>query len=110
VYKAILKALSERDDTADICTDKKSNPEPDTNLRDYENVPLKEDIHEYMKHEVLPHVPNAWVDESKTKIGYEINFNRYFYKYTPPRPLGEIEAELKKNEKEIADMLHGVTK
>ncbi len=95
--------------TADICTDAKGNPEPDTELRDYENVPLKEDIDEYMKREVLPHVPDAWVDESKTKIGYEINFNRYFYKYTPPRPLEEIEADLKKIEKEIADMLAEVT-
>jgi len=109
LFKAILMALSERDETADICTDAKGNPEPDTELRDYENVPLKEDVDEYMKREVLPHVPDAWVDESKTKIGYEINFNRYFYKYQPPRPLEEIEADLKKIEKEIADMLAEVT-
>jgi type I restriction enzyme M protein len=63
----------------------------------------------YMKREVLPHVPDAWVDESKTKVGYEINFNRYFYKYTPPRPLKAIEADLKGIEKEIADMLAEVT-
>lgn len=105
LFKAILTALSERDETADICTDAKGNPEPDPELRDYENVPLKEDVAEYMKREVLPHVPDAWVDESKTKIGYEINFNRYFYKYQPPRPLEEIEADLRKIEKEIADML-----
>lgn len=109
LFKAILMALSERDETADICTDAKGNPEPDPELRDYENVPLKEDVTEYMKREVLPHVPDAWIDESKTKIGYEINFNRYFYKYTPPRPLEEIEADLKKIEKEIADMLAEVT-
>jgi len=109
LLKAILMALSERDETADICTDAKGNPEPDPELRDYENVPLKEDVDEYMKREVLPHVPDAWVDESKTKIGYEINFNRYFYKYQPPRPLEEIEADLKKIEKEIADMLAEVT-
>ncbi len=102
-------ALSERDETADICKDKKGNPEPDPELRDYENVPLKEDINEYMAREVLPHVPDAWVDESKTKIGYEINFNRYFYKFTPPRPLEEIEADLKQIEREIADMLTEVT-
>jgi len=101
-------ALSERDETADICTDSKGNPEPDPELRDYENVPLKEDIHEYMDREVLPHVPDAWVDESKTKIGYEINFNRYFYTYTPPRPLEEIETDLRLIEKEIADMLSEV--
>ncbi|MDY6931186.1 MAG: class I SAM-dependent DNA methyltransferase [Halobacteriota archaeon] len=105
LFKAILMALSERDETADICTDKNGNPEPDSELRDCENVPLKEDILGYMAREVLPHVPDAWVDESKTKVGYEINFNRYFYKYTPPRPLDEIEAELKTIEKEIASML-----
>lgn len=109
LFKAILMALSERDETADICTDKDGNREPDTELRDYENVPLKEDIHEYMEREVLPHVPDAWVDESKTRIGYEINFNRYFYKYTPPRPLEDIEADLTQIEEEIADML-GVAK
>jgi type I restriction enzyme M protein len=70
---------------------------------------LKEDVGEYMRREALPHVPDAWVDESKTKVGYELNFNRYFYKYTPPRPLEEIEADLKKIEKEIADMLTEVT-
>ena len=108
ILKAIMKALSERDETADVCTDSKGNPEPDTNLRDYENVPLKEDIEEYFKSEVLPHVPDAWIDESKTKVGYEINFNRYFYKYTPPRPLEEIEEDLKKIENDIADMLSEV--
>jgi type I restriction enzyme M protein len=107
--KAILAALSERDETADICTDAQGNPEPDTDLRDYENVPLKDNIDEYMKREVLPHVPDAWVDESKTKIGYELNFNRYFYKYIPPRPLEEIETELKQIESEIAEMLREVT-
>lgn len=120
LLKAILMALAERDETADVCTDlpaqsgarqagAKGNPEPDPELRDYENVPLKEDVDEYMKREVLPHVPEAWVDESKTKIGYEINLNRYFYQYTPPRPLAEIEVDLKKIEKEIADMLAEVT-
>jgi len=109
LFKDILMALSERDESADICTDAKGNPEPDPELRDFENVPLKEDVDEYMQREVLPYVPDAWVDASKTKIGYEINFNRYFYKYTPPRPLEEIEADLKKIEKEIADMLSEVT-
>ena len=108
-FKAILEALSERDETADICTDGNGKAEPDPELRDNENVPLKEDVAEYMKREVLPHVPDAWVDESKTKVGYEINFNRYFYKYTPPRPLTDIEADLKKIEQEIASMLGEVT-
>ena len=105
LLKAIPMALSERDETADLCTDKNGNPEPDSELRDYENVPLKEDMADYMAREVLPHVPDAWVDKSKTKTGYEINFNRYFYKYTPPRPLEVIEGELKGIEKEIAGML-----
>jgi len=105
LFKSILMALSERDDKAEICTDKKGNIEPDSELCDYENVPLTEEIAEYMAREVLPHVPDAWVDESKTRVGYEINFNRYFYKYTPPRPLEEIETDLKGIEKEIAGML-----
>ncbi len=109
LFKAILMALAERDESAEICTDAKGNTEPDPELRDYENVPLKEDISEYMQREVLPHVPDAWVDDSKTKIGYEINFNRYFYQYTPPRPLEEIETDLKRIEAEIAEMLEEVT-
>ncbi len=109
LFKAILMLLAERDETADVCTDAKDNPEPDPELRDYENVPLKEDVDTYMEREVLPHLPDAWVDESKTKIGYEINFNRYFYKYTPPRPLPEIETDLKRIEKEVAEMLAEVT-
>jgi len=109
LFKAILMALAERDETAEVCTDAKGNPEADPELRDYENVPLKGNIDKYMQREVLPHVPDAWVDESKTKIGYEINFNRYFYQYTPPRPLDEIETDLKRIEGEIADMLAEVT-
>jgi type I restriction enzyme M protein len=105
LFKAILIGLAERDETADICTESNGNPEPDPELRDYENVPLKEDIGKYMAREVLPHVSDAWVDENKTKVGYEINFNLYFYQYTPLRPLGEIEADLQQIENEIADML-----
>ena len=70
--------------------------EPDADLRDFENVPLKDDIDAYFEREVRPHVPDAWMDRSKDKVGYEINFNRHFYKYTPPRPLEEIDAELKR--------------
>jgi type I restriction enzyme M protein len=110
LFKAMIQSLSERDETAEVCRDRKGNVEPDSDLRDYENVPLKEDVEEYMKREVLPHVQDAWVDESKTKIGYEINFNRYFYKYTPPRPLEEIEADLRTIEKEIANTLSEMTK
>ena len=105
LFKAILQSLSERDETADVCKNTKGKPEPDSELRDYENIPLKEDITAYMEKEVLPHVPDAWIDESKTKIGYEINFNRYFYKYNPPRPLQEIETDLQKIEGEISKML-----
>lgn len=107
VKKAILNALAQRDDTADICYDKDGNPEPDSDLRDYENVPLKDDIDQYMDREVLPHVPDAWVDESKTKVGYEIPFTRHFYEYVPPRPLEEIEQEIKDLE-EIKGMLEEV--
>ena len=110
LFKAILIALAERDETADVCTDSRGNPEPDPELRDYENVPLTEDVQAYFEREVLPHVPDAWIDYSKTRVGYEINFNRYFYKYTPPRPLEEIEADLKKIEREIAEILAQVTK
>ena len=109
VKKAVLNALSERDETADVCTDKKSSPEPDTELRDYENVPLKEGIGEYFKREVLPHVPDAWIDESKTKVGYEILLNRHFYEYTSPRPLTEIETDIKALERNIVKMLREVT-
>jgi len=82
VLKAILTALSEKDQTADICVDKNGNPEPDADLRDTEQIPVKEDIDEYIKREVLPYAPDAWVDESKTKKGYEIPFTRHFYKFT----------------------------
>ena len=96
IRKAILSALSEKDETADICFDADGKPEPDTSLRDYESVPLKQDIYEYFEREVKPHVPDAWINEDVRddkdrqvgKVGYEINFNRYFYKYEPPRPLG----------------------
>ena len=99
--KAVLAGLSERDQNAEICVDGKGNPEPDPQLRDTENVPLKEDIHEYFAREVTPHVPDAWIDETKTKTGYEIPFTRHFYKYVPPRPLAEIDADV---ERVIADI------
>lgn len=83
--------------------------EADPKLRDFENVPLKEDITAYFKREVLPHVPDAWIDHEKTKTGYEINFNRHFYKYTPPRPLAEIDADLKQAEEVIVRLLGEVT-
>ncbi|WP_030144305.1 class I SAM-dependent DNA methyltransferase [Glycomyces sp. NRRL B-16210] len=84
---------------------KKGAPEPDPQLRDFENVPLEEDVEDYLKREVLPHVPDAWIDHEKTKIGYEIPFTRHFYTYQPPRPLEEIDAELKALEAQIQDLL-----
>ena len=108
LLKAILSALSEKDEAADICVDSKGKPEPDTDLRDTENVPLKEDIHEYFEREVKPYVPDAWIDESKTKIGYEIPFTRYFYKYQPLRPSEEIAKEIKELEESIQEKLKKV--
>jgi type I restriction enzyme M protein len=88
---------------------KGSGFEPDADLRDFENVPLKEDINAYFRREVLPHVSDAWMDRAKDKVGYEINFNRHFYKFTPPRKLAEIDADLKKAEDEILRLLREVT-
>jgi type I restriction enzyme M protein len=115
--KAVLAALSERDETAPVCLDTKGAPEPDPELRDTENVPLGEDVSEYMTREVLPYVPDAWVSEAVRdpqdgglgKVGYEINFNRYFYVYVPPRPLEEIEADIRELETEIVRMLGEIT-
>ncbi|WP_461634658.1 type I restriction-modification system subunit M [Glutamicibacter soli] len=92
--KALIAGLSQRDDTADICTGPKGKIEPDAELRDTENVPWNEDIHAYLEREVKTFVPDAWIDESKTKEGCEIPFTRHFYQYTPPRPLEEIDADL----------------
>jgi type I restriction enzyme M protein len=117
VRRAILNALSERDPEAQICRvasgGRKGQPEPDTDLRDYENVPLDEDVDAYFQREVAPHVPDAWIDETVTdakdgevgRVGYEINFNRYFYQYRPPRPLDQIEADIRALEGEIQRLL-----
>jgi type I restriction enzyme M protein len=130
VKQAIINALSVKDETADICYDSKGNPEPDSDLRDNENISLPNSIplplpldydkkasldkllpliknhcEEYMKAEVLPHVPDAWIDYSKTKIGYEIPINHHFYVYEPPRELHEIEKDIKKIEQNILDMM-----
>ena len=102
---ALVSALSERDETADICGDTEGRPEPDVELRDSENVPRKEDIQTYFEREVKPHVPDAWVDESKTKEGYEVPFTRHFYKYSPLRPLAAIKADIRRLEAEIQKML-----
>ncbi len=131
--------LGEKDPSAEICRDKKGNPEPDADLRDTENVPLPADIalplpldyegkknkgkvdvepllklvrahcEAYLEAEVLPYRPDAWIDHSKIKVGYEIPFNRHFYEYEPPRPLAEIEADIETLEGEIMAMLKAVT-
>ena len=116
VRKAILSALSERNDAAEICRDGEGRPEPDPELRDTENVPLSEDVESFFEREVKPHVPDAWIDTARRDpqdgevglVGYEINFNRYFYEYRPPRPLEEIEADIQQVEKEIMAMLREV--
>ena len=133
VRKAILAALSEADPDAEICRDKKGNPEPDANLRDTEIVPLPDDLDlplpldygkdadvsalvklvrshclAYLNAEVLPHVPDAWIDFTKTKVGYEIPLNRHFYVYQPPRDLAEIESDIKGLEADIMAMLGAV--
>ena len=106
--KVILNVMSQRDESAEICLDADGDPEPDAELRDYENVPLKEDIHVYFDREVTPHVPDAWIDESKTKVGYEIPFNRHFYVFKPPRSLDKIDADLKTVASRITTMLEGL--
>lgn len=115
--KAILAGLSERNEEADVCTDNKGNPEPDSELRDTENVPYEEDIYEYFKREVLPFAPDAWIDESKRddrdgklgRVGYEIPVTRHFYEYIPPRPLEEIEKDIEEVENELLTMLQKLT-
>lgn len=105
--KAVVDSLSEKDETAEICYNAKGEPEPDPDLRDTENVPLKRDIEEYFKAEVLPHVPDAWIDYTKTKVGYEIPLTRQFYVYTPPRPLEVIDGEIAALEEELFALLRG---
>lgn len=133
IKKAIFAALGERDSKAEICRDGKGNPEPDSELRDTENIPLphgttlplpmqfgpempnddlvkvmKPAIDAYIEAEVLPHVSDAWVDYSKTKVGYEIPINRHFYVYKPPRTLADIEKDLLALEGEVAGLLKGL--
>jgi type I restriction enzyme M protein len=108
--KAVLDAAAVADSDAPVINDRKHNPLPDPDLRDNENVPLAESIDTYVAREVLPHVPDAWVDDTKSKIGYEIPFSRHFYQYVPPRPLAEIDAEILAVETEIELLLRLVTR
>ena len=108
--KAIRNAAAQSDSDAPVVTDRKGQPLPDADLRDNENVPLADDLHAYLEREVLPHVPDAWVDDTKTKIGYEIPFTRHFYRYAPPRPVADIDAEIDAVEAEIQRVLGGVAR
>ena len=133
IRKAVFAALGERDPQAEVCWSSNGQPEADSELRDTENIPLppgtelplpmdfgpdkpnehlvetfRGEIDAYIKREVLPHVSDAWVDYSKTKVGYEIPINRHFYVYQPPRPLDEIEGDIAELEGEIAEMLEGI--
>lgn len=108
--KQILNAITWKNEEAAKVIKKKEKGgtityEPDSDLRDSENVPLLEDIEEYFKREVLPHVPDAWIDYEKTTIGYEISFTKYFYKYQPLRSLDEITKELLQVEAESEGLL-----
>ena len=103
--KNIILALSEHDDSADYVLDKKGNKLPDPKLRDSEKIPLKQDIKEYFEKEVKPYYPDAWMDRKKDKVGYEINFTKYFYEYKPPRPLKEIEKDIKEVTGEIQELI-----
>ncbi|WP_270807416.1 type I restriction-modification system subunit M [Aeromonas sp. QDB25] len=111
-FKLLVNHLAEQDDAAEVCK-AKGEPEANPDLRDNENVPLGEDIYEYLQREVLPHVPDAWIDTSKTDpldgqvgiVGYEIPFNRHFYQYQPPRELAAIDADLDAVAKEIMQLL-----
>ena len=117
VFKAILAGIGERDDSAEICRDSSGNPEPDTDLNDTENVPLKQPVEDYFAREVVPHVPDAWIDPAYCdakdgqvgKVGYEIPFNRHFYVFQPPRPLSAIDADLKACTDRILTLIGGLT-
>jgi type I restriction enzyme M protein len=112
-YRTITVDRPQRDEAGNVVLGtkgkQKGKPQPDTSLRDTENVPLSEDVEEYFKREVLPHASDAWIDADKTKVGYEIPFKRHFYVFTPPRPLEEIDADLKKTTDRILEMIKGLS-
>ncbi len=112
-YRTITVERPERDKAGRIVLGQrgkaKGKPVPDSKLRDTENVPLTEDVEAYFEREVRPHAPDAWIDHDKTKVGYEIPFNRHFYVFTPPRPLDEIDADLKRTTDRIKAMIEGLT-
>ena len=112
-YHAITVERPLRDEAGNVVLGvkgkQKGKPQPDSALRDTENVPYTENVGEYFKREVLPHAPDAWIDPDKTKVGYEIPFNRHFYVFKPPRPLAEIDAELKQTTDRILEMIKGLS-
>lgn len=112
-YHAITVERPLRDEAGNVVLGQKGKqkgkPQPDSALRDTENVPYTEDVAEYFQREVLPHAPDAWIDPDKTKVGYEIPFNRHFYVFKPPRPLAEIDAELKLTTDRILEMIKGLS-
>jgi len=107
-YSKVTVERPERDAKGNIKTDKNGNPKADSSLRDTENIPLKQDIKSYIEKEVLPHVPDAWVDETKTRIGYEINFTKYFYVYKPLRSLEDIRKDILALEQETENLIKEV--
>lgn len=107
--KNLISIIGVQDDEAEICKDAKGNIEADSSLRDSESIPLKEDVTEYFNREVVPHIPDAWIDETTLdKIGYEIPFTRHFYKYEELRPFADIMNEIEELEKEIASEIHNI--
>ena len=112
-YRTITVERPLRDETGNVLLGQrgkaKGQPQADSSLRDTENVPLCEDVQAYFEREVLPHVADAWIDHEKTKLGYEIPFNRHFYVFTPPRPLDVIDAELKQVTDRILAMIGGLS-
>ena len=109
-YHRITVDRPKKDEKGNILKDKKGNPLADADFRDNENVPFKESIEEYFKREVLPHVPDAWIDHSKTKVGYEINMTKYFYEFKPLRSLEEIRQDIMKLEEETEGLIQTVIK
>jgi type I restriction enzyme M protein len=108
VIKEMVKHAAVADSGAPLVKDRKGNPVPDPDLRDNEHIPLGEDADAYVKREFHPYVPEAWVDHSKTKIGYEIPLTRHFYVYKPPRSVAELNAEIAEHEARIQELLEGL--
>jgi type I restriction enzyme M protein len=107
-YRRITVERPKKNERGEVEKDRKGDLVSDADLRDYENIPLRENVEEYFKREVLPHVPDAWIDGKKTKIGYEINLSKYFYKYKPLRSLEEIRKDILALEKDTEGMINQI--